>query len=92
MHAERARLVGGGRDDAAAGVAAQRRELARDAAGHRIARLARLMPAAAADHHRLAAQLRIAQQLDRRVERVHVEMGDQRGVEAAAANVIVARA
>ena len=34
------------------------------------------MPPAAADHHRLAAQLRIAQQLDRRVERVHVEVGD----------------
>ena len=35
------------------------------------------MPAAAADHHRLPAQFGVAQQLDRRVERVHVEMGDE---------------
>jgi hypothetical protein len=34
------------------------------------------MTAAAADHHRPASQFRIAQQFDRRVKSVHVEMGD----------------
>jgi hypothetical protein len=33
-------------------------------------------PAPAADHHRQALELRVAQQLDGRVERVHVEVGD----------------
>ena len=35
--------------------------------------------AAAADHHRAAAQLGPAQQLDRGVEGVHVEVRDQAG-------------
>ena len=43
------------------------------------ARCSRLAVAAAADDDRPAAQLGIAQQLDRRVERVHVEVGDQPG-------------
>ena len=71
MHAEVARRVGGGGDHAAAGVAAQRRET-QAAVGQAFG----LMAPPAADHHRQPAQLRVAQQLDRRVERVHVEVGD----------------
>ena len=37
------------------------------------------MPAAASDHDGPALELRIAQQLDRRVERIHVEMRDESG-------------
>ena len=76
IHAERARFVGGGRDHAAAGVVAQRRELARVVLADRV--LGRLVAAPAADHERPAAQLGIAQQLDGRIERIHVEMGDVR--------------
>jgi hypothetical protein len=36
-------------------------------------------PPPAADNERLAAELRVAQQLDRRIERVHVEVGDEAG-------------
>jgi len=39
----------------------------------------RLMLVPAAYDDRLAAQFRIAQQLDRRKERVHVEVGDNAG-------------
>ena len=76
MQTERARLVRGSRDHAAADVAAQRGERARDVTADRIGRFLRLMPAAAADHHGLAAQLGIAQQLDRCVKRIHVQVRD----------------
>jgi hypothetical protein len=72
MHAERARLVGRGGDDTAARVVAQP-GVAPCAVGQGLG----LVPPAAADHHRPAAQVGIAQQLDRRIERVHVEVGDQ---------------
>ncbi len=71
MHAMVARGVGGGRDDAAAGVVAQRREAPR-AVGQALG----LVAPAAADDHRLAGQFRVAQQFDGRVEGVHVEVGD----------------
>ena len=67
VNAERARLVGRGRRDAAADVVAQRRRTRASASG---------AAPAAADHHGLAAQLRVAQELDRRVERIHVEVRD----------------
>jgi len=58
----------------AAGVAAQRGKAQLAVGpGHRLVR------AAPADHHRLAAQLRIAQQLDAGIERVHVQMRDEAG-------------
>ena len=68
------RLVGARRDDAAADVVAQRpvRERA-------VGLAPRLVVAAAADDDRAAAQLGIAQQLDRRIERVHVDVGDEPG-------------
>jgi len=37
----------------------------------------RLVAAPATDHDGSAAQLRVAQELDRRIERVHVEMRDE---------------
>ena len=77
-HAELARLVSAGRDDAAADVVAQRRELARAVGAQ-----PRLARTTAADDHRAAAQLGIAQQLDRRIEGVHVDVGDEPGHEAA---------
>jgi hypothetical protein len=89
--AELPRRVGGGGDDAAADVVLQARkrlhrdEGARVAAGLRLGRglepgegvVHRAAPAA--DHHRQALELRVAQQLDGRVERVHVEVGDAAG-------------
>jgi hypothetical protein len=71
VHAEVARRVGGGRDHAAALVVAKRRERARAVGVDH-----RLVAPPAADHHRQPAQLGIAQQLDRCIERVHVEVGD----------------
>jgi hypothetical protein len=68
-HAQRAGFVGGRRNHAAAGITAQRSERPG-------LRFTLRHPPAAADHHRLAAQMRISQQLDRCVKRVHVEMGD----------------
>ena len=78
MQAQRARLVGRGRDDAATGVVAQCRERADRSAGAGVHE-PRLVPAATTDDDRPADELRIAQQLDRRVEGVHVEMRDQSG-------------
>ena len=69
-HAESTRFVGGGRNDAAALVSAQRRH-----SGTR--RFGVDASAASADDQRLAAKLRIAQQLDRRIERIHVEVRDE---------------
>src|SRR6185437_6714575 len=63
------------------GVLGKRCELAPDDAGRRIHSLDRPVRAAAANHHRQARELGIAKQLDRRVERVHVEMGDQSRVQ-----------
>jgi hypothetical protein len=42
-----------------------------------ILRLHRLVPAATTDDHGTAAQFRIAQELDGRVERIHVQVGDK---------------
>ena len=56
----------------AAGVVAQAEEAPRA-----VAQGLGLVALSAADHHRQAAQLRVAQQFDGRVERVHVEVGDQ---------------
>jgi len=70
--AELARFVGARRDDAAADVVTQREKAARA-----VGLQQRLAVAAAADHDRQPAQLRIAQQFDRRVERIHVEVSDQ---------------
>jgi len=69
--AQRACFVGGGGDDAAADVVAQACEL--PAA---IRQQQRLLRTAAADHQRLATQFRVAQQIDRGVEGVHVEVRD----------------
>ena len=69
VDAECARLVSGGRRHTATDVVAQRVE--------RCARIPRGGLAATADHHRLAAELGMAQQLDGRIERIHVEMGDE---------------
>ena len=63
--------VGGGGDHAAALVGGQRGELARAVVAQ-----VRLVAPAAADDHRLPGQLGVAQQLDRRVEGVYVEVGD----------------
>jgi hypothetical protein len=72
VDAERTRLVRARRDHAAPGVVAEHRELARPVGADR-----RLMPAAAADHDGLPFQFRIPKQLDRRIERVHVQMGNE---------------
>ena len=72
MHAEVARRVGGGGDDAAALVRGQRGEAPR-AVGQQLG----LVAPAATDDDGLAEQLGIAQQLDRRIKGVHVEMGDR---------------
>jgi hypothetical protein len=70
-HAQRARLVGGGGDDAAPDIVAQaRKRVAAVRPRHRLG------VAPAADDHRQAAQLGIAQQLDGRIKRVHVEVGN----------------
>ena len=79
VQAERPRLVGRRGDDAAPDVAAQRRERADRATRGGIDRLHRLMAAPAADDDRPSRELRIAQELDRRIEGVHVEMRDQAG-------------
>src|SRR3989338_104399 len=79
-HAERTRLVSRGRDDAAPDIVPQ---TGKPAAAVRL--LCWLMITASADHHWQAAQFGITQQIDRRVEGVHVEMrnaaggGDHRG-------------
>mmetsp|Transcript_6770 Transcript_6770/g.28501 ORF Transcript_6770/g.28501 Transcript_6770/m.28501 type:complete len:408 (+) Transcript_6770:2174-3397(+) len=70
-HAEVARGVGGGRHHAAAGVVAQPGVFPAP-----ILELLRSVGPPSADHHRFALELRIAQQLDGRVESVHVEVGD----------------
>ena len=69
VDAECARLVGGGRRHAATDIIAERAERLRAHPPWR--------RAAAADHHGLAAELRMAQELDGRIERIHVEMGDE---------------
>jgi hypothetical protein len=69
--AEIARRVGGGGDDAAPGIAGQRGEAA-GAVGQQRG----LVAAAAADDHRLALELRVAQQFHRGIEGVHVQVGD----------------
>jgi hypothetical protein len=79
VHAERARFVGRGGYDAAARVVAEARVAALLRAGRGIGHPDRLVARAAPDDDRPAAQLRIAQQFDRRIERVHVEMGDHAG-------------
>jgi hypothetical protein len=63
--------ISGGGDDTAAAVLPQRGVAAR-AIGHQFG----LMAPAAADDDRPAVEFRVAQQFDRRVERVHVEVGD----------------
>jgi hypothetical protein len=70
-HAQRPRLVGRGGDHAAPDVVAHPGKSAA-AVGEQF----RLVDAAPADHHRLAAQLGIAQQLDRGIEGVHVQVCD----------------
>jgi hypothetical protein len=81
MQAECARLVGRRGRDAAADVAAQGREAAHGRAGDGIDHLLGLVPAAATDDDRAALELRVAQELDGRIERVHVQVRDQaRGV------------
>ena len=70
-HAQVARGIGGGGDDTAAGVVTQFGE-APGAVGLHL----RLVAPPAADDHRLAQQLRVAQQLHGGVERVHVEVRD----------------
>ena len=77
MRSERPCFVGGRRYDATPHVVAQRFEAPPHCAGCRIDRLFGLVPAAAADDHGLTPQLGIAEELDRRVKRVHVEMRDQ---------------
>ena len=80
-HAELPRRIGGGGDDAAADVVLEQREFGdrdetqRARSGSAQQRLVDLAPPAA-DHHRQALELRVAQQLDRRVKSVHVEVGD----------------
>jgi len=74
MHTQRPCLVRGGRDDTPSRVLDQPSVTA-GAVGQQLG----LMPVAAADHHRLTAQVRVAQQLHRRVEGVHVEVGDVAG-------------
>ena len=76
MDAERACLVGRRRDHAAARIVGERREAARHRMGDGIDALDGPVRLPTADDDRPAAQFRIAQQLDRRVERVHVEVGD----------------
>jgi hypothetical protein len=66
------RLVGGGGDHAAAGIVGQARKATRA-----VGRPHRRMGSASANDHRLPAKLGIAQEFHRRVERVHVEMGDE---------------
>ena len=78
MQAQRARFVRRRRDDAAPRVATERRERAHDVVRQRVDVFGRLMATAAADDDGFAAQLGIAQELDRRVERIHVEMCDER--------------
>ncbi len=79
--AELARRVGGGGDDPAPDVVLeQRKGVGRDLAQGPIGEplsddLVDLAPAAA-DHHRQAFELWVAQQLDRREEGVHVKVGD----------------
>ena len=90
--AEGTRRVAGGGDDAAAHVVLQprkkvdrnvgqvgRRPRALGALGVQALAQLVLAPSCAADHHRQALELRVAQPLDRRVERVHVEVGDAAG-------------
>ena len=77
MHTHRARFIGRGRDNAAPGVIAQPRELPQDRPAGRIDCLHRLVPASTANDDGPTPQLRVAQQLDRRIERVHVKMRDQ---------------
>ena len=69
--ADQAAIVSGGGDDAAADIIAQL-VILELAVYPRLG----LVPGAAADHHRLAAQLGVAQQLHRRVESVHIQVCD----------------
>ena len=71
VHAEGPRRIGRRRDHAAADVVLQPLVPAR-APGAGLAAL----PPAPADHHRLAREFRVAQQLDGGVERIHVEVRD----------------
>ena len=71
VHAVVARRVGGGGGHAAAGVAGQGGIAARA-----VGQQHRLVAPPAADHHRLAEEVGVAQQLHRRIEGVHVEVGD----------------
>ena len=77
MQAERARFVGRRRDHAATDVIAERRERAHRRSGDRIDRFLRLMAPPPADRDRSSAELGITEKLDRRIERVHVEMRDE---------------
>jgi hypothetical protein len=70
-NAERARLIGRGGYHAAADVVAQA-EKASTSVGQEFG----LLIATAADDHGQAAQFGVAQEFDRRIEGVHVEMGD----------------
>jgi hypothetical protein len=69
--AESACLVGGGGDDATAGIVAQAGK-----AATAVGQQKRLLRIATADHHRPTAQFRVAQQLYRGIEGVHVEVRD----------------
>ena len=79
VEAERARRVGRGRGHAPSRIVAQRRELADRLARDRVRHPLRLVSSAASDHDRKAGELRVAQELHRRVERIHVEMRDHSG-------------
>ena len=80
-HAELACRIGGGGDHAAPGVVAQQRKFShwnfvqRPAGVTQHQVLVSLAPPAA-NHHRQALELRVAQQLHRRVKRIHVQVRD----------------
>ena len=74
VHAERTCFVSAGGDHAAAGVVAQPCVFAGAVRACR-----RLVAPAAPDSDRLTAQIRVTQQLDRRVESVHVEVSNEAG-------------
>ena len=72
MHTQRTRRIGGRGDDASACVITQPGETPSLAL-----QLNGLMATPTTDDHCLPLQFRIAQQLDGRVKRVHIKMGDE---------------
>jgi hypothetical protein len=79
MHAERTRLIGGRCGNAPPGVFAQAPEAPMCQAGDRIGHGHRFVPPPSAHDDGGTSQFRVAQQLDRREKRVHVEMGNDPG-------------